>query len=489
MSDTGEDKLSVEELKRRIAAIPLDQLQEYAKLSGIRERIGGKAALTDRQIEANALLDGPATHVMLFGGARSGKTFLIVRKIIERALSEVSRHAIMRHRFNHVIRSVGMDTLPGVMEKCFPRAVGRWDKQNWIYHLPNGSEIWLGGLDDKERTEKILGQEFCSIYLNECSEISSDSRDIVLTRLAQNTKMRRKMFYDCNPPSKRHWTYVEFIDKISFARRQPLVRPENFVSLQINPEHNRANLPPEYLETLDGLPERKRQRFLLGIFSNEDETALFPPEVLDRGRVLDGKIPDMRTVFIAVDPSGCSGKEDIRSDEVGIVGVGLAEDGIAYVLSDLSGRFGPEQWKERVAKEVARLGADAVVAEVNYGGAMVREVIRTASAENGMPIPVREVHASRGKHVRAEPISNLFAQGKVKLVGRFEELENQLLDFTTAGYNGLRSPDRADAMIWGLWALFPAVVARTREQRGEKRIILGYQKSKGQKHERIIRRR
>jgi predicted phage terminase large subunit-like protein len=294
--------------------------------------------------------------------------------------------------------------------------------------------------------------------------------------------MRRKMFYDCNPPSKRHWTYLNFIDKIDINRHQPLVRPDNYVSLQINPEHNRENLPQDYIDALDSLPDRQRRRFLLGVFSDEDETALFPPELLDKGRILDGVVPDMRSTIIAVDPSGCSGPSDTRSDEVGIVVCGIGEDGLGYVLADVSGRYAPDQWKEIVAKTFARFGADAVVAEVNYGGAMVREVIRTATADAGMPIPVREVHASRGKHVRAEPISALFAQGKVKLVGRFDELENQLLDYTTSGFNGLRSPDRADAMIWALTALFPAVVARTRPQRGsEKKVILGYAKSKGRR--------
>lgn len=481
--------MSLDDVRERIASIPLEKLEELAKLPGVRERIGATAILTERQIEANALLDGPSTHVMLFGGARSGKTFIIVRKIFERALFEVSRHAIMRHRFNHVIRSIGMDTLPAVIDKCFPAAAEgcRWDKQNWIFHLPNGSEIWLGGLDDKERTEKILGQEFCTIYLNECSEIRPDSRDIVLTRLAQNTKQRRKMFYDCNPPSKRHWTYLEFIEKISIARHQPLVRPENYVSLQINPEHNRKNLPQDYLDTLDGLPDRQRRRFLLGVFSDDDETALFPPEILDKGRLLDGKVPDMRTVLIGVDPSGCSGPQDTRSDEVGISVCGIGEDGTGYVLADLSGRYAPDQWKEIVAKTFDRYAADAVVAETNFGGAMVREVIRTAVRDGGMPIPVREVHASRGKAVRAEPISALFAQGKVRLVGRFNELENQLLDYTVSGFNGLRSPDRADAMIWALTALFPAVVSASRPNRSDRRVILGYSKSKGQRHERVIR--
>src|SRR5690606_2281063 len=105
--------------------------------------------LTQRQLEAEELLEGPATHCMLLGGSRSGKTFLIVRQIVKRALRCQSRHAILRFRFNHLKASIIYDTLPKVMELCFPGAVrgSKLDKSDWFYKLPNGSEIWFGGLD------------------------------------------------------------------------------------------------------------------------------------------------------------------------------------------------------------------------------------------------------------------------------------------------------------------------------------------------------
>jgi predicted phage terminase large subunit-like protein len=142
---------------------------------------------------------------------------------------------------------------------------------------------------------------------------------------------------------------------------------------------------------------------------------------------------------------------------------GLGTDGKGYVLEDLSGRFGPAQWKEVVVSAYDRHGADLVVAEVNYGGSMVAEVIRTAVADGGYPVNFREVTASRGKVVRAEPIAALWSQNRVCLVGRFTELEAQMLAMTTAGYRGDRSPDRLDAMVWGLTALFPAMAREARD--------------------------
>ena len=465
-------------VERMLARMSPEALAKVNQMPLVKARIGATCEWTQRQWEAEALLESIAMHVMLFGGSRSGKTFKIVSKICSRALEVPSRHAILRFRFNHVVNSIGFDTLPKVMRSCFPGAAAdcRLDKQHWIYYLPNGSEIWLGGLDDKERTEKILGQEFATMFLNECSQIPVDSRDMALTRLAQNVGLPLKMFYDCNPPSKRHWTYQMFIEKIDPKRHQPIVNPENYAALQINPDHNRKNLPAEYLRSLDNLSDRMRRRFLLGIFSDDDETALWTPEMLDKGRLLDHAPPEMQRVVIAVDPSGCQGPEDFRSDEIGIVVAGVGTDGRGYVLEDLSGRFAPDRWKEIVAAAYERHAANVVVAEVNYGGAMVREIMRTATV-NQLPVAFREVHASRGKHVRAEPIAALFDQGKVSLVGRFEELEHQLCGMSVSGWTGSRSPDRADALVWALTELFPGM-AKSHVPHRAPNVILGYAKSK-----------
>lgn len=464
MTATVEDLKAVERL---IKALPREKVRELAALPAVKWRLGATCHLTERQIEAEALLNSDAVHAMLFGGSRSGKTFLIVREIVRRALDVAgSRHAILRFRFNHVVASIVHDTLPKVMEVCFPGAKddAKMNREQWFYTLPNGSELWFGGLDDKERTEKILGQEYASLFLNECSQIPWSSRVMAMTRLAQNTALPLKAFYDCNPPSKAHWTYKLFIDSVDPSSHQPLRNSENYAALQINPDHNRKNLPDGYLQELDSLPSRQRMRFLLGIFSDEAENVLWSQENLDKHRLIDKAPPDMSRIVIAVDPSGCSGPEDVRSDEIGIMVVGLGIDGRGYVLEDLSGRFSPEKWKTVIASAYERHNADCVVAETNFGGAMVGEVVRTAR-QDGLSIPFREVKASRGKVVRAEPISALFEQGKVSLVGHHRNLEDQLCSMTTAGYMGPRSPDRADAMVWGLTELFPMMTRKPEHRR------------------------
>ncbi len=401
---------------------------------------------------------------MLFGGSRSGKTFLNVWALCARAIkAEGSRHAALRHRFNHIKSAIVYDTFPKVMKVAFPDVPYRLDKQDWFVEFPNGSQLWFGGLDDKERTEKILGQEYATMFLNECSQISWHARNIALTRLAQNTPLRLRMLYDCNPPLSTFWTYRVFEQLKDPQSLKPLPNPEDYCSLLMNPTDNAENLPAQYLKSLENLPTRQRLRFFEGKYGSAQEGALWTFELIDKARVLDNSMcPDFVRIVIAVDPSGTSGEEDSRSDKVGIAAVGLGTDGEAYVLEDLTMQGGPAQWGRAVAAAFDRHDADCVVAETNFGGDMVRHVIQTARPGT----PFKKVTASRGKHVRAEPVAALYEQGKVHHVGVFSELEDQLCSFTTFGYMGDRSPDRADAVVWAITELFPKVVSGGMARRG-----------------------
>ena len=422
------------------------------------------AGLTEKQIEAIPLLAGPARHIMLFGGSRSGKTFLLMRAILLRALKgKASRHAILRYRFSHVKASVILDTLPKVLDCCFPDLPGlssALNKSDWFYTLPNRSEIWFGGLDDKERTEKILGSEFATLYLNECSQIPLSSRNIAMTRVAQKIDgLRQKIYYDCNPPAVGHWTHRIFEAGIDPGTMQPLPNPAMFASLRMNPSDNMDNLDQDYIDELEALPDRMRRRFLLGLWGSALDDALWTSETLDRWRHMSGELPLMKQIVIAVDPSGASGDEDERSDEIGIIVAGLGEDGNAYVLEDLSGRHGPggeSGWGKIATDAFDRWEANRIVAEVNYGGAMVEAVIKAARPG----VPFRRVTATRGKVVRAEPVATLYEQGKVRHVGRLSRLEDQLLSMTTAGFIGDKSPDRLDALVWAISDLFPKLTRR-----------------------------
>ncbi len=433
-------------------------------------------SLTAKQLEAQEICAGPATHIMLFGGSRSGKTFLHTRNVIFRALkAPKSRHAILRFRFNHVKASIVLDTFPKVMSLAFPGVPYHIDKSDWYASLPGDSQIWFGGLDDKERSEKILGQEHATLYLNECSQIPKNSRDIAATRLAQLVEthmqnrapgmLKPRMYYDCNPPSKAHWTYKMFVKKVDPDSNQPLSHPDDYAAYQINPMDNAANLAPGFLSTLQALSPRLRKRFLSGEFADATPNALFSDETIETWRVLDGSIPDFVRVVVAVDPSGSGDIDNADNDAIGIIVAALGTDGNAYVTEDLTVKAGPATWGKIAVDAYERNAADCIVGEINYGGAMIEATIQTVRREQGQrKVPYRGVTATRGKVVRAEPLSALYEQGKVRHVGYFRELEDELTAFSTVGYLGDRSPNRADALIWALTELFPGVVAQKREK-------------------------
>jgi len=436
--------------------------------------------LTKAQVKARDLVTSSATHTALGGGSRSGKTFFLVRMLLIRAITSAgSRHVVFRFRFNALKASIIGDTLPKVLSLCFPQLPPlneMLNRTDWFMTLPNGSEVWFAGLDDKDRTEKILGMEFVTLYFNECSQIPWRSVELAHSRLAQlvagrdGKPLKPRAYYDFNPPSKKHWTYVLFLDKKSPVTRAPVLNEFNYGFHLINPADNTENISPEYLNILNGMSERDRNRFLFGKFADDSEGQLWSEELLQQQRVLGqtGSVPEFVRVVIAVDPSGCQGSEDSRSDEVGIVVVKLGTNGRAYVIEDLSGRHSPEEWADVVNAAHSRHRADIIVGEANYGGDMVRAVLQAKNRA----LPYKTVTATRGKHVRAEPIATLYEQGYVHHIGYFPEIEDQLCGMTTSGYVGTRSPDRADAMIWALTELFPRIIKEAPSTGGEHGVMM-----------------
>ena len=409
--------------------------------------------LTPKQLEAGKLLAGPASNIMLRGGSRSGKTFVLVRAIILRAMKAPgSRHAIFRLRRNQVRTTIWQDTLPKVLGLCLPDLEVQLNQSDLIATLPNGSQIVLAGLDDKDRVEKILGTEYSTLYFNEASQIPWRSIEMARTRLAQNSGLALKTYYDCNPPSKLHWSYQLFRAKLKPNTRETLPNPDDYVEMLMNPADNRTNLPATYFDILASFSEAQRLRFERGEWASDVDNALWTLDQFDQERasrveggiVYRGLVVPMRRVVVAVDPSGTAGNG--VGDGIGIVVAAVGTDGRFYVLEDASCHASPEQWGRRVVAAYHEHSADRIIGEANFGGAMVEAVIRIADPR----VPYRAVHATRGKVVRAEPIAALYEKGKVTHAGTFPELEDQMANMTSAGYVGEGSPDRADALVWAL---------------------------------------
>ena len=256
------------------------------------------------------------------------------------------------------------------------------------------------------------------------------------------------------------WRYPEAFDQLMFALRlgdkpqciitttpkpTPLIKMlterEDTIVTTGSTFENEANLASSTLAMLKERYEGTslgRQELYAEVI-DQTEGALWSSSLIDSKRVLDP--PPLKNIIVAIDPAVTSGAD---SDETGIVVVGKDENNEYYVLEDKSGKYSPDQWGRASVDLFHQWDADRIVAEVNNGGDLVERLIRTIDPD----VRYKSVHASRGKMVRAEPIAALYEQGKVHHRGVFPELESQMCTYT--GDRPKPSPDRLDALVWGL---------------------------------------
>ena len=420
---------------------------------------------TEAQQKAIKLVGSGASDIMLFGGSRSGKTFVFTSLICTIAQYVPSiRIAILRRHLKDVRESVFMDSFPKAMRLRLGWSRDRishcFNKNDMVFRNPNGSEIWFTGLEDKERVDKILGKEFGLLYFNEVSQIPYSSIEVAKTRLAQKVPgWQNKCFYDCNPPSKSHWAYKIFVQKINPNTNAPLVNPDDYVSMKMNPMDNQENISSDYLEKqLGSLTGKNRQRFLYGEWTDDTENALWRQgSMIDKYRIATP--PDrMDRIVVGVDPAMTNAD---NADTTGIVVCGKAWDYDEkrfhyYVLEDASLKGSPLEWSQEIYNCYCKHSADRIVAEVNQGGDLVRHTL-TRTCNN---LPVTTVRATRNKVIRAEPIAALYEQGLVHHVGVFQELETQMCSYV--GPTKDSSPDRMDALVWALSELSGIATSRVR---------------------------
>ena len=306
----------------------------------------------------------------------------------------------------------------------------------------NGSEFIFKGL--KHNISEIKSTQGCTkVWVEEAQTVSKESWDILIPTIREPGS---EIYVSFNPLLVEDNTYQRFV----------VDPPDNALVIKLN--HDDNPWFPEVLRLeMEDLRARDYQAYL-NVWEGECrefvDGALWTMQLIsalrdpppatedDRKRLM----ASLKRIVVAVDPSGCSGPEDQRSDEIGIVVSGIGNDGIVRVLEDKSGRYSPDGWGREVIHCYDRWKADRIVAEKNFGGSLVEYTIQTKRQH----APVTLVDASRGKQVRAEPVAAMYEQGKVRHVGYFPELERQMCLFSSAGYMGPKSPDRADACVWGI---------------------------------------
>jgi predicted phage terminase large subunit-like protein len=207
---------------------------------------------------------------------------------------------------------------------------------------------------------------------------------------------------------------------------------------------NRANLAPSFFSQIISQYQGTRlgRQEIEGELLEDVPGALWQRQTLDDLRLTEA--PDLHRIVVAIDPAASS---DEDSDETGIVVAGIDRQRDAYVLEDLSGRYQPTAWARRAIDAFRRHDADRIVAEVNNGGDMVEAVLRQIDPK----VSFKAVHASRGKAIRAEPVSALYEKASVHHIGTHAALEDQMCSFCPDDPRRRgNSPDRVDALVWAL---------------------------------------
>jgi len=351
-------------------------------------------------------------HVGLWGGGRSGKSFLntSITKI-RAAKAPDSNHLIGRSSYSAVKRSIRHQTWPDVEKLVMPDFKGKWYDRDGFIAYPNQSKIWLGGYDKKERVDKVLGNEYSTIQHEETSELNFNEIETLRGRLAENVMsingkpLRQLELNSLNPTHNKHWSYLEFIRGLNPESLERLDR-SIYYQMQVNPLDNKKNLSEGFLASLAALSPLKRKRFLDGEYNADNDNALMHLYVLSDG--------------------SCGGRAPVRF--------------------------------EALVNEHDIWHSDVVIGETNFGGDMVEKAVRdTAEIMNNRgkrshsEIAYKPVVASKGKVLRAEPVSNLYYQERVHHVGPFVALEDEMCQFTT-DWNRRRngSPNRVDALVFAI---------------------------------------
>ncbi len=410
-----------------------------AAIAGTDERAALRLAFDwqlwarDDQLPPLATATGAPWRTWLYlGGRGSGKTRAGAEWVRAVALGlwpgePSARRIALVGPTQHHVRAVMIEGVSGLMAIHPPAERPELEASKGQLVWPNGAIAQFFSAEDPEG---LRGPQFDAAW---CDELGRWNRN------------------------SRAWDMLQFALRIGTAPRQVvtttpratpvlkrIVADPATATTRARTADNAANLAPGFLAEIT----RVYADTALGKQELDGEIVTERPDSLwQRKWIGDARIaraPDLVRVVVAVDPPVTA---TANADTCGIVVAGLGADKRAYVLADrsLQGRD-PATWARAAVQAFRDFEADRIVAEVNQGGDLVVNVIRQIDAN----VPVRKVYATRGKFLRAEPVSALYAEGRVVHVGEFPALENQMCDFGPEGLSEGRSPDRVDALVWAL---------------------------------------
>ena len=409
-------------------AVRLDALRAVGQRMSEHERTGidYRWPLVARQNQRPP--DGLWTAWMLLAGRGFGKTRAgaeWVRAQVESG--RVGRIALVA-RTPTEIRHTMIEGPSGLLNICPPWAMPEYESTNRKLTWPNGAEAFIYS---SYEPDQIRGQQFEAAW---CDELASwkyprDTWDTLAFALRFGADPR---------------CVITTTPKPIVLLRELVARPDIVVTRGTTYD-NEDNLAHSFYSTIRNRYEGTKigRQEIHADLIDQAEDALWDRDWIDDGRV-EHAPESLVEVVVAIDPSVTSNP---RSSETGIVVAGIDSEKHCYVLADGSDRMSPTKWAERAIALYDKHSADRIIGEVNNGGDLVQEVLKTASG--GQTFRFRAVNASRGKYARAEPISALYEQGKVHHVGTFPDLEDQMCTWTPKISYEI-SPDRMDALVWAI---------------------------------------
>jgi phage terminase large subunit-like protein len=389
-----------------------------------------------------APLLAPKRYKAAFGGRGSGKSHHFAEDIVEAAVRQPGLRVVCVREVQKTLKESAKRLIEDkiTLHGVWPLFGGKPRNDHLV--TPGGGVVLFQGMQD-HTAESIKSLEgFDIAWVEEAQTLSARSLEFLRPTIR---KPGSELWFSWNPRSAQ-----DPVDRF-FRGVQP---PENAAIVRANYSDNPffpAELENERLH--DSKTNRDRYAHIwLGEYEPMAIGAIWDRQTIHANR--RHEVPaDMRRIVVAVDPAVSA--ED-GSDEHGIVAAGIGEDQRGYVLDDASLKGTPRQWADRAIATFDRWDADAIIVERNQGGDMVRHTLQ--SVRPGLRII--EVVATRGKHVRAEPIAALYSTGRVSHIGTFDKLEDQMCQMTAAGFEGSGSPDRCDALVWAMTELFPQLISQ-----------------------------
>ena len=374
-------------------------------------------------------------YYLITGGRGSGKSWTLALFLLN--LTYQKGHVILFTRYTLV--SAFISIIPEFLDKI--EIMGKVNDfevtQSEIINKLTGSKILFRGIKTSSGVNTANLKSIAGLstwVIDEAEELTDpDVFDKVDLSIRAKDNQNRVILV-MNPAYKSHWIYGDFVKK----------KREDTTYIHTTYIDNKENLSDSFIQAAEKTKKENPARYehlFLGTWLDDADGMLWNRAIIGKSRI--DEAPNLTRIIVAIDPAVTA---NMQSDETGLIVVGKDSEGFGYVLEDLSGKYSPNHWAKIANDAALRWNADCIVAEKNQGGDMVEAVLKS----QGTNFRIKLVTATKGKYVRAEPVYSLYEQGQIYHVGSFPILESQMVTFNP---DKGKSPDRVDALVWGLTEL------------------------------------